>query len=85
MIVALRRRNPDTGEPETLATFSIGSDGRARLEPADPGDRAGIDAILGDGVPDERGSLVTPVEGEAYLRALLSAYRGSRLWAEQVS
>lgn len=85
MIVALRRRHPDTGEPETLATFTIGSDGRVRLEPADAGNRAGIDTILGDGVPDERGSLVTPDDGEAYLRALLAAYRGSRLWAEQVS
>lgn len=85
MIVALRRRDPDTGAVETLATFRIGDDGRAWLEPVDPHTRGGIEAILGDGVPDEHGRTVIPADGDDYLRALLSAYRGSRLWAEQVS
>ncbi len=85
MIVALRRRDPATAEVETLATFRLASDGaRVVMEPADPAQLPGVEAILGDGIPDERGRLMTADHGEAYLLALLAAYRGSRLWAEQV-
>jgi hypothetical protein len=85
VIVELRRRDPATADVETLATFRLSRDGaRVVMERADRAQLAGVEAILGDGVPDERGRLLTADDGEAYLLALLGAYRGSRLWAEQV-
>jgi hypothetical protein len=84
--VELRRRRPDTAEVETLARFSVPErGGPAVMEPVPPGDQAGIEAILENGVLDGLGRRVDPADGDAYLRALLETFRGSRLWAERVS
>jgi hypothetical protein len=83
--VELRRRRPDTAETETLARFTVAEPGgRAVMEPAPAGSRAGIEAILADALADARGALVSPDDGEAYLDGLLQTFRGSRLWAERV-
>ena len=84
-VVELRRRRPDTAETETLAVFTVPEPGGpAVMEPSEPDDRAGIEAILAQGVANARGEVVTPADGEAYLTGLLETFRGSRLWAERV-
>jgi hypothetical protein len=86
IVVELRRRRPDTAETETIARFTVTEPGGpAVMEPASPEDRLGVEAIVGEAVADARGRLVDPGDGEAYLRALLETFRGSRLWAERVS
>jgi hypothetical protein len=83
--VELRRRRPDTAETETIARFTVPDPGGpAVMAPSQPDDRAGIEAILAQGVADARGALVSPDDGEAYLAALVETFRGSRLWAEHV-
>jgi hypothetical protein len=84
-VIVLYRRRPDTAEVELLARVVVTElGGPAVVIPAVPDDRAGIEAILAQGVADARGRLVDPKDGEAYLDGLVETFRGSRFWAERV-
>ncbi|HEX5013958.1 MAG TPA: hypothetical protein VFV72_07325 [Candidatus Limnocylindrales bacterium] len=84
-VVELYRRRPDTAETELLARIVVTErGGPAVMIPAVPDDRAGIEAILAQGVADASGRLVDPHDGEAYLNGLVETFRGSRFWAERI-
>lgn len=85
MTVELRRRRAD-GTPETLARIVVAEPGGpAVIQPADVADQGWLEEfLLSAGVVDARGRVLRPSDGEAYVRALASSFRGSRLWAEEV-
>jgi hypothetical protein len=86
IVVDLKRRLADTAEVESLARISVPvPGGPAVVEAINAADLPAVEILLGDGVPDERGQTLRPEDGEAYVLALLEAFRGSRLWAERVS
>lgn len=86
IVVELRRRRPDSAEVEALARVSVPvPGGPAVVEPVGDASVLAIETLLGDGVPDARGTVLLPSDGEAYALALVDAFGGSRLWAERVS
>ena len=85
-VVELRRRRPEDGTVETLARIYVPeAGGAAVVEPVRPDERAWVEGLLASGgVIGADGSELHPSDGEAYVRALPSSFRGSRLWAEEV-
>jgi hypothetical protein len=85
-VVELRRRRPEDATIETLARIYVpDSGGPAIIEPTDPGELGWIQMLLDrGGVIGARGRALTLEDGEQYVDALPSSFRGSRLWAEEL-
>lgn len=85
-VVELRRRDGD-GSVEVLARISAPDpNGPAVIEPTENASQAMVEGLLSmAGVVSREGATVSPADGAAYIRALTSSLRGSRLWAEEVA
>jgi hypothetical protein len=81
--VELRRRRPEDGETERLARVHASPGEPAVLEVLMPG-LPGLEMMIADGIFDDDGRQLTLADGEAFVTALPSFYRGSRFWAEVV-
>lgn len=86
-IVELRRRRPEDASIETLARIYVPNrGGPAVIEPVNPAELGWIETLLSSGgVIGAGGHALELEDGERYVDALPSSFRGSRLWAEEVS
>jgi hypothetical protein len=83
--VDLFRRRPEDGAIEHVARLTVSSpDAPAELEVRMPEFREGLEVMLADGVPGDRGGWFGLPDGEAFLDAALTHFHGSRFWAEAV-
>jgi hypothetical protein len=83
--VEIMRRRPDSAETEVLVRVFVPiADGPAVIAAVRPGGSPGVSAMLAEGVPGPTGELLHLADGAAFVAALPAAYRGSRLWAEEV-
>ncbi len=81
----IRRRRPEDAEVERIARVYVSeSGGPAHIEVLIPEFAEGIESMLGDGVTDDNGRFLTLQDGEAFIKALPTFYRGSRFWAQSV-
>jgi len=81
----IRRRRPEDAQVERLARVYVSEPGGpARVHVLVPELTEGIESMLGDGVTDDQGRFLTLEDGEAFVEALPTFYRGSRFWAQPV-
>ena len=85
-IVALRIRRPENGEAETIARIYLAPGAtEVTIEPVDPNEEKWVRTLLArGGVVDARGRSLSTADGQRYVNALPTSFRGSRLWAEEL-
>ena len=86
-VVELRIRRPDTGDVETIARIYVAPGAReATIEATHAGEEEWVTTLLSQGgVIDAKGRSLSTNDGLRYVNALSTSFRGSRLWAEEVS
>lgn len=84
-IVELRRRRPDAQIERLARVYVTDPGGPAQLEVYSSENQEGIEALIADGATDLNGKWRQLADGEAFLSALPTFYRGSRFWAEEVA
>ncbi len=83
-VVEILRRDPVTALEEVVVRVTVAEPGApADIEVVSPHGSMLADELRTTGVPDARGRLVGPSDGQVFADALPGAYRGSRLWAER--
>jgi len=85
-VVVLRIRRPEDGEVETIARVFVPVGRReAVVESTKPDEQEWVKTLLGrGGVVDAKGRSLSVADGQRYVNALPTSFRGSRLWAEEL-
>ena len=75
-------RDPVTAAAERIARLEVAAGGgTARITELRPDWAEAIDRMFAEGIPADAGGRLYLDDGEAFLAALPSVYRGSRFWA----
>lgn len=83
--VAILARRPEDGAEEVIGQVSVPSGGGAAVAVGvDAESQAYLDSLLARGVQAADGRMLHLEDGEAFVRALPQAIRGSRLWATRI-
>lgn len=83
-VVDILRRRPDA-ETEELVRLIVSAPGEpATYEVLLPELREGLEQMIAEGLPGDRGGWFHLADGDAFLDATLAYYHGSRYWASEI-
>jgi hypothetical protein len=69
---------------KTYARFVLNEDGNVEIVGITPNGKALAEDLVRDGIRGPGGRILNPGDGELFLKYLSQAFRGIRLWAEDV-
>jgi hypothetical protein len=81
-VVELQEMN-DKMETRTYARFVLTDDGSVEIVGVTPNGKSVADDLVRDGIRGP-GRVLTPKDGELFLKYLSVAFRGIRLWATEI-